>query len=567
MFFLSGFVFAQDDDPIDSETVVVIKPYTPSVGDVFKIKETPPSGDSLGIEKKEVEYHINSVPVASTFEPAKGRAANLERNRTLDVYNSYFTLGFGSYTSALAEFYTNFEISKSDNFGIFLTHNSSQGGIKDVVLDDEFYNTDFNLNYSSRNRDRTWRAQAGVKHQLINWYGLPEELVLPETELNTIDPQQNYLDIYAGVDLALEDSFFKNGKFDISRFGDSYDSAEIHAVLKPTFEFEIAEELITTTLTADYLNGSFEDSFFENEDMEGLNYGFLSLGLNPSLLILRDDLTINLGVEGVYSMDMENSESKFFVYPKITASYRVAGEYFIAYGGLEGELQQNSYNKFSQENPFIAPTIGISPTDRQYNGYLGVKGKVASNINFNFRGSYITENAKPLFISAPYTIEMDNRNNYDNGNSFQVVYDDVKTMSFFGELNFEANSNFSLGLNAEILSFETANQDEPWNLPDMKASLVMDYQITDKWYAGANVFYRGERKDLRIVNYPIDPSLFLKNLDSYLDANAHFGYRFNNQLSAFVRGNNLLGNNYERWLDYPVQGIQVMAGATYKFDF
>ena len=56
-------------------------------------------------------------------------------------------------------------------------------------------------------------------------------------------------------------------------------------------------------------------------------------------------------------------------------------------------------------------------------------------------------------------------------------------------------------------------------------------------------------------------------LDSYVDLNANLGYRFNDRLSIFARGHNLLGDNYEKWADYPVLGLQVMAGATYKFDF
>lgn len=56
-------------------------------------------------------------------------------------------------------------------------------------------------------------------------------------------------------------------------------------------------------------------------------------------------------------------------------------------------------------------------------------------------------------------------------------------------------------------------------------------------------------------------------LDSYVDINANLGYRFNEQLSIFAKGNNLLGESYQQWSNFPVQGIQVMAGATYKFDF
>ena len=56
-------------------------------------------------------------------------------------------------------------------------------------------------------------------------------------------------------------------------------------------------------------------------------------------------------------------------------------------------------------------------------------------------------------------------------------------------------------------------------------------------------------------------------LDAYLDANVHLGYRVDERLSIFAKGSNLLSDNYERWFNYPVQGIQGLLGATYKFDW
>jgi outer membrane cobalamin receptor len=95
-----------------------------------------------------------------------------------------------------------------------------------------------------------------------------------------------------------------------------------------------------------------------------------------------------------------------------------------------------------------------------------------------------------------------------------------------------------------------------------------DFNITEKLYGGASLFYVGERKDLVYNNDPFGNSINQEvTLDGYVDANLHFGYRFTDRLSAFVKGSNLFGDNYEKWLNYPVQGIQGLAGVTYKFDW
>ncbi len=560
----SGFIFAQDK-PLGSETVIVVKPYTPSVNDAFKIKETPSQADSVRLEKKPVQYSIFSVPVASTFAPAKGQATTVERAKRVKLYDNYATLAFGTYSNALAEFYTNFEVNRSDNFGVFLNHKSSQGGIEGVELNDNFYDTELNLNYNSRNRKSSWNTELGLQHQFFNWYGLPDGMNLSGAQLDAIDSGQNYYSAFVGGELELYDSFFNRASAGYRFFGDAFNSAEHRFKTDAFFEVNIANELINTTVSADIVNGQFDQSLPDNPMMQN-NYSFVNLGITPSLLILRDDLTLNLGLSFVYSLNTENSQNSFYIYPQATASYRLAGDYFIPYAGLEGNLQQNSYYEFAQENPYVAPGLEILPTDMPYDLYLGAKGKLTNTVAYNFRGSYKTENNKALFLTNDKYITMDE--GYAFGNSFGTVYDDVNTVSIFGELNIDIKRNFRLGLNAAAFSYSSNTEEEAWNLPDFKASILADYQITEKWFAGANVFFRGERKDREpVISGNMGMGSNVVTLDSYVDLNANVGYRFNEQLSIFARGANLLGNNYERWSNYPVQGIQAMAGATYKFDF
>ncbi|MCP9201237.1 TonB-dependent receptor [Gramella sp. GC03-9] len=560
MFMFCGFLYAQD--PIGSETVTVVKPYTPSVSDANKIRETPSRNDSVSLQKKPVQYSIFSVPVASTFTPAKGRATTVERVRPPKVYDNYATLGFGNYSNVLAEFYSNLEIDRSSNFGISLNHNSSQGGIEDVILENKFYDTELNLNYNTRNRDLSWIAEVGGEHQLFNWYGLPEFNSNSDAELLSLDSQQNYYSVYLGSEIELYDSFFDSANAQFRHSGDAYGTAENHFNAEGIFEIEIAEELITTAVGADIVNGKFDEAY---DGGAGYDYTFMNFNIKPSLLILRDDLSINLGVNFVYGMDVEASDNSFYIYPAVTASYRLAGDYFTAYAGLDGDLQQNTYYNFYQENPYVSPTLTIRPTDNEYKGYLGAKGKLSNAISYNVRGSYQSQFNKALF-KRNYDASTLEGEAYTYGNSFEVVYDDVKTLSFYGELNVDVNTNFRLGINGEFFNYNTDVQASAWNLPTMKASLNADYQITEKWYAGANLFYVGERKDeVRSISLVFDEPV--ATVDSYFDVNTHVGYRFNDRLSAFVKGANLLNNDYQRWLDYDVQGIQVLAGATYKFDW
>src|SRR5690606_30933104 len=105
-----------------------------------------------------------------------------------------------------------------------------------------------------------------------------------------------------------------------------------------------------------------------------------------------------------------------------------------------------------------------------------------------------------------------------------------------------------------------------WNLPALRIGSSLDVNITKKWYAGADVFFVGERKDFKeyfgSAGFPR-----VETLDSFFDANAHVGYKHNERLTGFLKFNNIANQAYEKWLDYPVQSFQVLLGASYKFDF
>ena len=67
------------------------------------------------------------------------------------------------------------------------------------------------------------------------------------------------------------------------------------------------------------------------------------------------------------------------------------------------------------------------------------------------------------------------------------------------------------------------------------------------------------------IVYVVAPSPI--TLDRYFDVNAHLGYKYNERWTAFLRANNITNKSYQKWLDYQVQGCQVVLGANYKFDF
>jgi hypothetical protein len=559
-------VYAQErtKDTIDDQVVNVVKPYAPTISDAFKIKDIPKLNDSNAVKKKAVKYNIFSIPVASTFTPAKGKAAKVDRAKAVKLYDNYASLGVGSYTTILGEVYLNYELSNTENVGGYFSHHSSAGGIEGLRLDDDFTKTNLNVHYSQKLRDFSWKVDGGFDLQTYNWYGLPDDFYT-DAQISDIDPGHAFHSFYVGGKLKFDDAIIKDGSVRFRRFGDDQDSGENRFIAKASFDVPVQDETINTEFYMDYISGSFDQSF---NTINELKYGNVIFGLAPSYQLKQDDLTVDLGVKLVYLNDNEFDESKFFIYPNIEASYRLVDEILIAYGGVNGDLIQNSYYEFADENAFVSPDLFIVPTDQRYKGFLGLKGKLSNNVSYNIKGNYYSEENKTLYKANSVSADVGGLENYQYGNSFSIVYDDVTTFSVAGELSVDFKRNFTLGIKGEYFNYSVDNQAEAWNLPDVTGSVFLDYQISEQWYAGASIYFVGERKDQQDV---IGSSIFVApvtvTLDSYFDANAHVGYKINDQLSVFGKVNNIANQDYQRWLNFPVQGIQFLAGATYQFDF
>ncbi len=565
LIFTINFSFSQEveNDTLKTEEITVVKPYKPTISKSSKIKSNPKIEDSKSFIKENVSYSIFSIPVASTFTPSKGKVQGLKKAPKERLYDNYVSAGFGNYTSPLFSAFLHSGDERYNDYGVFLNYFSSDGGVGDKQLNTNYLNAKIDLYYKQLNKDYNWRINGGYKRNQVNYYGLPSEIIFDDNLISSIDEEQAYNLFYLAGNLNFESYFVKGASAEFYNFSDSFKSSETRFLLKPKFEFPISNELINADFSIDYLTGKFEKNYLTDYIID---YSFVNLGFNPNFKILRKNLVINLGAKLYYAFDLENDKSEFFAYPNVTASFKVVEDVFILTAGVTGDLIQNTYRDFTDKNPYISPTLSISQTDKQYKAFVGAKGKLSSDVAYNFNVSYQNEINKPFFIQnqtlTDGTISVEN--SYQLGNSFGVAYDNLKTINVFGEIEFQISKELNLVGSVNYNNYSVDEQLEAWNLPDIKATISADYKF-EKWFVGGDLFFRGTTKDFVIPYGDIfENGLIVKN-NSFVDLNFNFGYNFTNQLSAFAKINNVLGK-YDRFVNYPVQSIQFLAGITYKFD-
>jgi len=563
----------KEKDSIKTEIINVITSYTPTISDAFKIKKNPRIKLGSKMQKRKLQYQIFSAPVASSFVPKTGIVKGMNMGKKERVYNNYLAAGFGNNTTPFLETFLHHSTRVENDFGLYAKYLSSKNNINTTPLNTDFSNLTVGIYYKQTERSYRWEIGGDYTQNSYNWYGLPASSFTFFTPTTTINEQQIYSNFDTHGKITFENSILNTTTLNLAFFSDSSNSKELRFIIQPQFQFSLKgfgrnfNDLIIDT-SINYLNGEFPKTY-TNSNSAKLEHSFFTIEVAPKYSFKYNDFSIKLGTKIVYNSDLENQIYQFYIYPDINISYPIITNIMNLYLGANGGLKTNSYKDFVSENPFISPTQFITQTNEKYNVFGGFNGKITSNVNYDIKASYKSEDDKALFIRNNSKFDGSNSatiSGYEFGNSFSVFYDAVKTFSLFAEFTIDVSKNLTIGANGQFNSFTLTKYTEAWNIPKTRAEILGNYKF-EKWYAGANLLFVGERKDIFYSGTFPSTIAGVQNLKSYFDVNIHGGYHINNQFTAFLKINNLLNSQYQRFSNFYVQGFQILGGVSYKFDF
>ena len=561
-------------DTVKTEIVEVITTYNPEIADANKIKKNPTLKLLDKSKKKKLEYAIFSAPVASTFIPKSGVVKGIDVGIKERVYGNYIAAGFGNYFSPYLEAYIHNHTRYESEFGLSTKYAASFNNIDNTVLDSDFSNFSASLFYKQEERYFDWKVTLNTERNNYNWYGLKEN-TFTDNVIDNIEENQtyNYFNVVGELDFL--DSYIDKSELSISYFSDEFSSNEFLINLNTNFDLPI--DFISRNLdnlkvntSLEFLNGTFERDYQNQND---INYSIFTANINPEYNTTFSGFALKLGTKLFASFDTENSVNHFLIYPDIKIQKTIIKEQLNVYAGVFGDFKTNTYRNFTTENPFISPTQFITQTAEKYNVFIGFNGVLNKDLSFNISANIKEEEDKALFVrnnsksnGVTNTVNGTELRGFEYGNSFSVFYDDVKTTSILAELAYDFNKNLELSTNIQFDNFKMATLTEAWNLPTVQTTVSAKY-TTNKWFATTNIFYVGERKD--VLYSSVSPSSLsgIQTLSSFVDVNLNGGYHFNDQFSAFLKVNNVLNTDYQRFANFNVQGFQVLGGITYKFDF
>jgi len=201
-----------------------------------------------------------------------------------------------------------------------------------------------------------------------------------------------------------------------------------------------------------------------------------------------------------------------------------------------------------------------------------VKGKIAAPLAFNLGIKYTQAEEQYFYVTKiekiPGTVDP-TLNNLSYNNAFDVVYDNINTLDFSGDLTYTTSDLFLL-LSGHFYSYSLRNLESAPYLPDFTLSGSANFKVTDKIKASAELLFTGPRNIMLQYYYPPylsslpPPPIYLK-ADAMIEANIGAKYQFMKNLEFMGSVENLLNRKDEPWYGYTVQGIRFKLGASFSF--
>ncbi|GAB4251839.1 MAG: hypothetical protein Kow0079_06080 [Vicingaceae bacterium] len=538
IFFLviSFVVNAQIDLPEDS--FVVVKEYEPVLSDAIKIKDNPVINDTEKIEIN-LKYDFLNVqyPAKHTVEPIK--PARVKGEPLVKLYRHYLTLGFGSNTTPLFDYYYNTKRNKNMAIGLHAKHFSTNG-IAKIDYDDRSSNT-IELYAKRYWKHNTLKGAFNYNREVVHYYGFLPQSEPVITDKDGIKQRYNTFGGLVEFSKNYTDTSEVNYKSTLAYYNlsDLYSSSENNFKLDAYLGKLQNSEWYKVNLLLDY--NSYQAASDSSNN--------LILGLSPHISTQSDNWKFDAGIALFLNA---GDKSTFHFYPMAEFKYNLVEDIIIPYLGINGKIQRNSFKTISIENPFINASINLQNTNVKRHLYAGIRGSLSKKMTF-----YTSVNLKRI-ATQPFFIKKIDK---VLDNTFDVIYDTLNLTSIEGELAYQQNEKIKWIASGAYYLYKLENLDNPYHLPNFKFTATALYDLRDKIIAKLDIFVIGDRPVASWTGLGYETKI----LPLIFDANLMLEYRYTKKLSAFISFNNIASQQYQIYQDYNVQQFNVLGGLKYSF--
>ena len=451
--------------------------------------------------------------------------------------NNYVKIGGGNYGKVYGEAFVG-NHTEDLAYDVHFKHLSNQTG---PVDDKNSANSENRLKINGEYLAGSFKLGGTVFYDRDNYffYGNRSR---PNAEVDKANIRQTISTV--GVQVGFENT--DNNKFidyalktSLYRLGDRYDATETDWGTNFSGSIPITENIFAL------LNA---DAFVsQRADAETFKRNLFSV--KPAFKFSFDAFTVVAAFKAVNETDDRLKINRSIGFPQVEVdAVPFSGVHIFA--GYGGDVNRNTLRSLLGENRWLAPNITVANTEKSRDIYGGLKGELGPSFQFEGKVSYATFKNFYGF-----------NNEWVDTTKFAVVYDAdyIKVLTVSAQIGYQYQNIVRSTLRGDFYDYAVKRLEAAWGRPKATVTWNNSFVFSKKMFATLDAYYIGGLKNKNFVTGTA------VNLKPIVDLNLKIDYLLTRNFSAFASINNLLGKNYERYLYYPQQGLNFLAGLSLQF--
>ena len=546
IFLLTGLFFAASisllaqpgGGGIDDSNVTIISNFKARLTDANRVRVAPVAAPA-DTSRRRQQYNVVDRPLNIDYPAPVIRPRGVSREKAAPTKNGYASIGVGLPGALYGDL--SYDLSGVDNadLGIYARHHSFNNTGK--VENQKSSDTEFGVE-GSYLFEQGFAVSAGASYKTDSRYyygynfpkGVSDTVDTPSFTDDQVRQRFNTfgvhgeifngtrtaanIDYKAGIDLYLMDgdpAVRENG-IDLTVSGTKWISDDTPLDLKLRADFTSFKDTSNQTLNNIYFSPSYTTP-------------------------IAGRYRLKIGV------NLTSQDDDFDVFPDVSLTAPIIDGLLSAFIGAEGSLQKNTMRNLTDYNPWIDTRFRLRNSEytRLYGGVDGTISGVSYRLEANHK---VVDNLAMYVLDRSRAIPR-----------FRVLYDDGSITTLQGSATAEPIENLTVNATVAQRFYSLEDEEKPWHLPAFTLNAGGTYTLLEgKLTLGAQLYLEN--------GLPWrDAEGNAQNLNALTDVNLNGEYDLSDNFSAWLRVNNLLDNERERFVQYPTIGTNLLVGISAKF--
>ncbi len=460
------------------------------------------------------------------------------REYPVSVHQNYLKLGYGNFNSPLVEVGFNKRLNALEVFGNFFHESFQKGPVNGSTSANSHTKFESGLIYPTE----LLTIKPFIRYDIrgYRFYGNTDllrndfEENAPKVRWSSFHLGWSLEGVYENISYKMTPGFMRANKRLMN--GDDIGIENVFSLVGD-FEYEMNKRFKT----------GLETQAIASAYKSGINLNRSFFYLTPWINYVNDELVIKAGFT-VASTDNGNS-GYTGVYPLLNAALNISDTWSL-YGIIAGGIQWNGLNELLTQNEFLDDSLNILNEETTYDFGGGIKGHLIKNLTVDLSVRYASINNLPFFVPSS-----------SDSSRYIITYDHetVDRITIKGVAKYLPNSKSLYGVEMKVNGYSTSTLERPWHLPAFEFQLYTSHNIQEKLLLSTNILALGG------IRAPTTVGFGIKDLDTIIDVGFGVKYLINQRFSTFMDIQNLFNKEYERYLGYPVRGVNFKLGGQYRF--